>query len=633
MTYSQKQTSEMKIYINADSIVTPIGFGTQENLAALCSYRSGLTNHTTSDVSDTPIVMSEFHDHSIRLESKILDLESQYTKFERLVIMAITDILDQTHIDLEDKTVGIVISTTKGNSVLIDHTAESQDGRVSLWKTSDRIGRYFGAANRPIIVSNACISGLSAMIVGKRLIEAGVYESVIVAGCDVLTHFITSGFKSFKSLSAKRCVPFDARRDGLNLGEGAGAVLLSPNYDENSILLAGGAISNDANHISGPSRTGYELNLAIRGAMREAGVEPADISFVNTHGTATVYNDEMESKAVTLAELQNCPVQSLKPYFGHTLGASGIIEAIVCAHELRMGTVFGTFGYEKPGTPMPLKVSAEHQRIRKMRHCVKTASGFGGCNAAIVLSLPQYAKPELETQPAQLRSIRSISVFNSQIKVGKRIVFSSKSTEYGTFIREAFKKLGDENLKFYKMDNLCKLGYVAAGYLLNNVEFKPEEMGIIVMNAVGSLDTDLDHERIISEQGDAMASPSVFVYTLPNVVVGEICIRYKIKGENTFFIREGHESEVTMKYIEKAMERQNLRYCITGWLELIGSRYRVNLNLLENTGFKGDKGDMTETAEAAEVEKPRKPRRKPTKPKTTGNEQVNGGVITTENNA
>ena len=155
--------------------------------------------------------------------------------------MAITDILDQTHIDLEDKTVGIVISTTKGNSVLIDHTAESQDGRVSLWKTSDRIGRYFGAANRPIIVSNACISGLSAMIVGKRLIEAGVYESVIVAGCDVLTHFITSGFKSFKSLSAKRCVPFDARRDGLNLGEGAGAVLLSPNYDENSILLAGGA--------------------------------------------------------------------------------------------------------------------------------------------------------------------------------------------------------------------------------------------------------------------------------------------------------------------------------------------------------------------------------------------------------
>ena len=151
------------------------------------------------------------------------------------------------------------------------------------------------------------------------------------------------------------------------------------------------------------------------------------------------------------------------------------------------------------------------------------------------------------------------------------------------------------------------------------------------MNAVGSLDTDLDHERIISEQGDAMASPSVFVYTLPNVVVGEICIRYKIKGENTFFIREGHESEVTMKYIEKAMERQNLRYCITGWLELIGNRYRVNLNLMENAGFKGDKGEVTETVETAEVEKSRKRRRKPTKPKTTESEQVDGGdFLTTE---
>ena len=576
----------MKIYINADSIVTPLGFGTQENLAALCSYRSALTAHPTSDVADSPMMMSEFNDHTIRLESKILNLESQYTKFERLVIMAITDILNQTHIDLENNSIGIVISTTKGNSVLIDHTMDSQDGRVSLWKTSDRIGRYFGAANRPIIVSNACISGLSALIVGKRLIEAGVFESVIVAGCDVLSHFITSGFKSFKSLSANRCLPYDERRDGLNLGEGAGAVLLSTDMGEHSVQLAGGAISNDANHISGPSRTGYELNLAIQWAMREAGVGTADISFVNTHGTATVYNDEMESKAVTLAGLQDRPVQSLKPYFGHTLGASGIIEAIVCAHELRMGTIFGTMGYEKPGTPMPLKVSAEHNRMKKMRHCVKTASGFGGCNAAIVLSLPQYSKPELETEPAALRSIKSISVFNSQIKIGKRIVFASKSTEYGVFIREAFKKLADENQKFYKMDNLCKLGYVACGYLLNNMEFDPEEMGIVMMNSVGSLDTDLDHERIISEQSDAMASPSVFVYTLPNVVVGEICIRYKIKGENTFFINEGHESEKTMKYIEKTMERANLHYCITGWCELLGDRYRVNLNLLENTNFK-----------------------------------------------
>lgn len=578
---------KINVYINADSIITPLGFGTQENLAALCSYRSGLSLHTNSDVSDTQIMASLFVDKTIRLQSKNLELESQYTKFERLVIMAITDILNQTHIEISDKSVGIVLSTTKGNVELIDHTSETMDGRVSLWKTADRISRYFGAGNRPMIVSNACISGVTALIVGKRMIEAGVFNDVIVVGCDVLSHFITSGFKSFKSLSAKRCIPFDANREGLNLGEASGAVLLSTDKTEQSILLAGGAVSNDANHISGPSRTGYELNLAIRGAMREAGVTKDDISFVDTHGTATVYNDEMESKAVNLAELQESPVQSLKPYFGHTLGASGIIESIVCAHELKIGTLFGTAGFNKLGTPMPIKVSAEHQKL-KMRHCVKTASGFGGCNSAIVLSLPQYAKPIDCCPKANIKVLKSITITDSQVKQGSKnhVIFNSKSEEFSVFIREAFKNLGEENMKFYKMDNLCKLGYVAAGYLLQDFSFTPEEMGIIMANSSGSLDTDIDHAQNIGKNGDAMASPATFVYTLANVVLGEICIHYKIKGENTFFVSEGHETEKTTAYVQMAMAKENLHYCITGWCELFGSRYRAIFNLIENTDFK-----------------------------------------------
>ncbi len=574
----------MNIYITADSIVSPLGFNTQENIAALCSYRSALMEHKTSTVSDTPIMASIFVDHKIRLQSKIMDIESQYTKFERLIIMAITDVLNQTHIDITDKSVGIVIATTKGNVELLDHTAESMDGRITIWKSVERINRYFDGANRVTIVSNACISGVSALIVGKRLIENGTYSNVIVAGCDVLSHFITSGFKSFKSLSAKQCVPFDANRDGLNLGEAAGAVLLSTDNTGNGVLLAGGAISNDANHISGPSRTGYELNLAIRGAMEEAAVTKSDISFVETHGTATVYNDEMESKAITLAGLQDKPVQSLKPYFGHTLGASGIIETIVCMHELRIGTLFGTMGFKKLGVPMPIKVSATHKPL-KMRSCVKTASGFGGCNAAIVLTLPEFAKRRLASPLVNLRSIGTVSVFGSQVKRGNRIIFSSKETEFNTFIREAFKKLGDENMKFYKMDNLCKLGYVCAGFLLRDMRIEPEEIGIILANSSGSLDTDKDHEINISENGDAMASPAVFVYTLANVVMGEICIRYNIKGENTFFLRESTEPDKTMKYAQIAVSESNLRYCIVGWCELVGARYRASFSLMENTSF------------------------------------------------
>ncbi len=574
----------MNIYINADSIISPLGFGTQANIAALCSGRSALTWHDHSDVSDAPIMASLFADRSIRLESKNLNLDPQYTKFERLVIMAVTDILNQSHIDIANKEIGIVLSTTKGNVELIDHTESVMDGRVSLWKTADRLARYFGAANRPIVVSNACISGVSALIIGKRMIEAGVYSDVIVVGCDVLSHFITSGFRSFKSLSQKRCVPFDERRNGLNLGEAAGAVLLSTDHSDHSILLAAGAISNDANHISGPSRTGYELNLAIRGAMNNADITPADVSFTDTHGTATIYNDEMESKAVTLAGLQDAPVQSLKPYFGHTLGASGVIESIVCMHELRLGTLFGTAGFQKLGVPMQIKVNAEHKQI-KMRHCIKTASGFGGCNAAVVLSLPKYAKPAAKHIEAAPKLLHTVIVSASTIKYDGKTAFKSKAEDYATFIREAFKNLNEENMKFYKMDNLSKLGYISAGYLLRGMEYDPEEIGIVLANSSASLDTDIDHERIIGEQGDAMASPAVFVYTLANVVMGEICIRYHIKGENTFFVSEGHETEKTSRYVKQVLTDSNLHYCITGWCELIGTRYRAIFNLIENTNY------------------------------------------------
>ena len=135
------------------------------------------------------------------------------------------------------------------------------------------------------------------------------------------------------------------------------------------------------------------------------------------------------------------------------------------------------------------------------------------------------------------------------------------------------------------MDNLCKLGYVTAGYLLRDFKYEPEEMGIILLNSSGSLDTDMEHERNISENGDAMASPAVFVYTLPNVVIGEICIRYQIKGENTFFISEGHESENMTKYVQMAVSEANLHYCIVGWCELLGTRYRSSFSLMENVNY------------------------------------------------
>jgi len=191
-------------------------------------------------------------------------------------------------------------------------------------------------------------------------------------------------------MSTTFCKPFDAERTGINLGEAAAAVLVSGKPEEfnikSNIAFLGGGISNDANHISGPSKTGEELAEAVRLALNEAQLKPEEIDFVSAHGTATRYNDEMESKAFHIARLDNTPVHSLKGNFGHTLGAAGVVETLLAAQSLQERTLLPTFGFDKIGVPHPLKIHKKKEQA-ELRYAVKTASGFGGCNAALVLTL------------------------------------------------------------------------------------------------------------------------------------------------------------------------------------------------------------------------------------------------------
>jgi 3-oxoacyl-[acyl-carrier-protein] synthase-1 len=248
------------------------------------------------------------------------------------------------------------------------------------------VAEHFGFTNKPVVVSNACISGLLAILTGMRLIRSGQYENAVVAGADVISKFVLSGFQSFQAISATLCKPFDAARDGINLGEGAGTVILTSNKEHSSgIKVKGGSVSNDANHISGPSRTGEELYLAVARAMEDANLSAKEINFISAHGTATIYNDEMEAKAITLAGMQSAPLNSLKGYYGHTLGAAGIIESIISMQSLKEDVIIPTMGFKNMGVTQPVNVCASLYRST-LQHCLKTASGFGGCNAAMIFS-------------------------------------------------------------------------------------------------------------------------------------------------------------------------------------------------------------------------------------------------------
>jgi len=363
------------VFIVGDNILSPIGKTTDENLSALKHGISGVKKN-----DEINIVASLF-------EWNKIDIDKSYTKFENLLILSITNAIKQSGFNIDDQT-ALIISSTKGNISLLETEEHTKDlnKRIALHSSAKLVTDHFGFKTQPIVVSNACISGVLAILTGMRWIKSGQYENVIVSGADVVSEFVLSGFKSFQALSDTVCRPFDKDRTGLNLGEGAATVILSKNKkNENDVKVSSGAISNDANHISGPSRTGEELAFAIKKALLDAGITAHDVGYISAHGTATNYNDEMEANAINLAGLQKVPLNSLKGYYGHTLGAAGLIESVIAIHAIKDGVILPSPGFTENGVTHPVNVTTEILNT-PIKHALKTASGFGGCNAAMIFS-------------------------------------------------------------------------------------------------------------------------------------------------------------------------------------------------------------------------------------------------------
>jgi 3-oxoacyl-[acyl-carrier-protein] synthase I len=364
-----------KVWLAADSVVSPLGTTSEENFRQVLAGASGVAE--SSGFSDSPVHLS----HIANLESTL-----NRTRFEQLVTQAIDGLKKQVKIPSQ-RTL-FILSTTKGN---IEVMGQSSHPRIQLHAVASLFAKEL-AIEKSIVVSNACTSGVVALLVGKRYIESGEFDHAVVVGADVLSKFVVTGFQSLQATSPTPCKPFDLHRAGINLGEAASAVLLTAKPEdfgaERKILILGGGMSNDANHISGPSKTGEELALAIKSAIVDAGIGVEEIDLVSAHGTGTRYNDEMEAKAFHFSSLQDTPVHSLKGNFGHTLGAAGVLETVMCAHGLKHGKLFPTHGFETNGVTKPLNI-IKLSKSKKLRVAMKSASGFGGCNAALVMALTE----------------------------------------------------------------------------------------------------------------------------------------------------------------------------------------------------------------------------------------------------
>ena len=357
-----------KVTVISEGVLTPLGADVQENLQAVLEGKSALRLHEGTFGAAESFYASLFGDRTTL---------PCYSFFETIAIRAAERALTSAGIDPASDRVRFVLSTIKGN---VECLADGEEADVPLCVPAGKIAAYFGNRNPAVVVSNACISGLAALLQGRRMLLQGGCDYVVVIGAECQSRFIVSGFQSLKALSPKACKPFDAEREGLNLGEAAAAVVLG--LDAPGWELVDGAIRNDANHISGPSRTGEGSYQALKYVLAAARRE--ELAFVNVHGTATMYNDEMESIALSRAGLSEVPVNALKGTFGHTMGAAGVLETILSMHAADAGIVLPTRGFSTLGVSCPVRVSAQAAKASG-REFIKLLSGFGGVNGALLL--------------------------------------------------------------------------------------------------------------------------------------------------------------------------------------------------------------------------------------------------------
>ena len=370
----------------AHNIISPLGMTTAENYAAVKEGRSMLKRYEGLWRLPEPFTASLMDREKVEEAFAPLANGAKYTFFEKMIILSASRAIAEAKIDAASDRVLFILSTTKGNVFLLDkkETGFPQE-RVLLGYAAKQMTDFFHNPNTAIVVSNACISGVCAQIQAMRELGSGRFDYVVTVGADVQSAFIVSGFQSFKALSVDPCKPFDANRTGLNLGDAAATLVYTrkDEINENEWVACRGAIRNDANHISGPSRTGEGSYRALKVALGE--VSPDKIAFINAHGTATLYNDEMESFAIERAGLSKVPVNGLKGYYGHTMGAAGIMETILSMQAIDDHNILATRGYETMGVTHPLVLSNQNQPTDK-RAFIKLLSGFGGCNAVLLFA-------------------------------------------------------------------------------------------------------------------------------------------------------------------------------------------------------------------------------------------------------
>ncbi|TSJ39391.1 beta-ketoacyl-[acyl-carrier-protein] synthase family protein [Mucilaginibacter corticis] len=393
------------VYIAGVGIITAIGNNVAENLAAFQQEKAGMGDITllnTIHRGNLPVAEVKLGNEAL---AQLAGISSKLSRTKLLSLVAAREALNDAAIPgFADLRSGFVSANTvggmdKSEDFFVDFLNDNDKGKLrnvfdhECGSMTEVVGDQLGISDYMTTISTACSSSANAIFYGARLIKNDILDVVIAGGVDALAKFTLNGFNTLMILDKEYCKPFDDHREGLNLGEGAGYVVLVSDKVAKTLnkplccTLSGYNNSNDAYHQTASSPDGTGSYMAMQGALSKAGLQPSDIDYINLHGTGTPNNDSAEGTAITrLFGPDYPPMSSTKSFTGHTLGASGGVEAVFSVLAVKHGLIYPNLRFKTPMEDVPLTPETHYLEGQPIKNVLSNSFGFGGNCTSLIFS-------------------------------------------------------------------------------------------------------------------------------------------------------------------------------------------------------------------------------------------------------
>lgn len=546
----------MNIAITGEGIVSAIGLDKASTLSALRRGESGIGTLRYLKSCHTELPVGEVKLSNEQMKQQLgLNAEAEVSRCSLMGVLAIRQALAEAGLPAgkrRGRRVVLISGTTVGGMDITEqHFPELMAGDTSAdflfthdcGSQTEQMGQIACPDAQCATVSTACSSGANALALGAELLRSGQADLVIAGGTESLSRFHLNGFNALMILSHEPCRPFDAHRDGLNLGEGAAFVVLESEESARSrhaevhAWLTGWGNACDAYHQTATSPEGDGATLAMQKALAKAGLAPKDISYVNAHGTGTPNNDLTESYALRrVFGSQLPPVSSTKGFTGHTTSAAGAIEAVISLLALRHQFVPANLGFHEAGHDEIVPTVADTPA--ELKHVLSTDFAFGGNDTALIFS----------TEPT-----KGADTIYNKVEIEE----AGRATVEGT---DVLKALHDyvRPMEARRMGKLMKASLLASLQALQKAGIEKPD-AIVTATTYGCLENGEKMLQELATQGEDACSPTIFMQSTYNTVAAALAIRLHCHGYNITYTEPHHALDHALRDARMLLERGEAR--------------------------------------------------------------------------